>query len=149
MYFYFYAPFFVWHRVELCRQHLIFSLVAKREEIFFSWVLSSLDCKLSCWKTTLSFLKTLFTTWLDFLFWESTFNIFWCQIFFSFFVSFVLVLSKKNKTQFLFHGERKNTGAHLFPFIEIKLSSRMVSLSQLSFQNWWKGKEIIRFKFTI
>jgi len=36
-------------------------------------------------------------------------------------------------------------GTHVFPLIEIKLSSRMVSLSQLSSQNRWKGKEIIRF----
>ena len=70
---------------------------------------------------------------------------------FSFTFIFVLVFFAKEKTKldFLFHGERKNMGTHLFPLIEIKLSSRMVSLSQLSSQNRWKGKEIIRFYFTI
>ena len=88
-------------------QHLIFFLVAKREEIFFSWVLSSLECKLSCWKTTLSFLKALFTTWLDFLFWESTFNIYLVSDFsFSFYVSFVWFCQRKTKLFFVLWREK-------------------------------------------
>ena len=125
MYFYFLAPFFVWHRVELCRQHLIFFLVAKREEIFFSWVLSSLDCKLSCWKTTLSFLKTLFTTWLSFL-WIDVSTFFWCrcQIFPSLF-SFRLFwfCQRKTKLNFCFM-EREKIREHIC-FLSLKLSCQV------------------------
>ena len=83
---------------------------------------------------------------LTFFFVNRRSTFFWCQIFPSFFSfrMFWFVKEKQNLI-FLFHGERKNMGAHLFPLIEIKLSSRMVSLSQLSSQNRWKGKEIIRF----
>ena len=51
-----------------CAVSIWFSFWCKeRGKKFFDWVLSSSDCKLSCWKTTLSFQKTLFTTWLSFL----------------------------------------------------------------------------------
>ena len=118
--------------------------------IFFQPSLLSLNCKLSCWKPTLSFLKNC--SQLYFLFWELTFSISLVSDFFLFFYiyfCFGFFAKEKTKLDFLFHGERKNMGTHLFPLIEIKLSSRMVSLSQLSSQNRWKGKEIIRFYFTI
>jgi hypothetical protein len=139
MYFLFFRLLSLYDTESSCAASIWFSIWLQRErKIFFSWVLSSLDCKLSCWKTTLSFLKTLFTTWLSFL--RIDVQHFFGVRFFLLFLRFVCFgfVKEKQNLIFLFRGERKNMGAHLFPLIEIKLSSRMVSLSQLTFQNWWR-----------
>ena len=92
--------------------------------IFFQPSLLSLNCKLSCWKPTLSFLKTVRTFTFFFENWRSA--LVWCQIFsFSFTFIFVLVFFAKEKTKldFLFHGERK-IWVHMC-FLSLKLSCQV------------------------
>ena len=113
-----------------CAASIWFSFWLQRErKIFFSRVLSSLNCKFSWWKTTLSFLKTLFTTWLSFL-WIDVSTFFWCRVgvrFFLLFFRFVCFgLSKKNKTQFFVLWREKNMGAPCtFVSSHLKLSCQV------------------------
>ena len=92
--------------------------------IFFQPSLLSLNCKLSCWKPTLSFLKTVRTFTFFFENWRSA--LVWCQIFsFSFTFIFVLVflLKKKQNSTFCFM-EREKIGVHIC-FLSLKLSCQV------------------------
>ena len=113
----------------------LFELKEKREGtniFFFNWVALASSCVL---KIDFLFMLEHSTSFNNRLVSDSFFS-------FSFRLRLVLfrICTKRNEKRnsiFLFHGERKKMVR--ICFIEIKLSSRMVSLSQLTCQNWWRG----------
>ena len=91
---------------------------------FFQPSLLSLNCKLSCWKPTRSFLKNCLQ--LYFLFWELTFSISLVSDFFLlFYISFCFgfLLKKKQNSTFCFM-EREKIWVHIC-FLSLKLSCQV------------------------